>query len=161
MKQLNRISMYLAAQLLLIALCFVGCSDTGLPNRVDLTFVRASGERTAIFRVEVAATPEERRKGMMFRRSLDANRGMLLMYPSEQEYLVSTKDVYLPLDFVFVSSKGKVVGLIQNEPPMNDVPRTIGRASNFILMFPSGTIRYLGLEDGDGVIIQGALPRAS
>jgi len=60
-------------------------------------------------RVEVAATPELRTRGLMHRDSLKSNRGMLFMYPDETPRSFWMKNVPFPLDIAFSDSSGEIV----------------------------------------------------
>jgi len=137
----------------------LGCDDDRpvLPT-VDIRFLKPSNEPTAIFRVEVASTPTERARGLKYRKHLGPNSGMLLMLPTPADYLVSSSDVPIPLDVVFLSPVGKVVTVLSNVAPFDDLPRTIGLPSQFIVLFPAGATGRIGLEEGDRALIQGQLP---
>ena len=144
-----------------VALSVVGCDSAPTGPQVDLTFVKESGERTAILRVEVAATPEARAKGLSHRYHPGSNRGLLLMYPSPNEYLVSNEHVADPVDFAFVAPNGHLLGVISDVPAGDDTPRTIGASSSAIIILGAGIARQLGLSRGDMVMIQGQLPKVT
>jgi uncharacterized membrane protein (UPF0127 family) len=58
--------------------------------------------------VEFAKTPEEWQKGLMNRSSLPKNSGMLFIFPDEKNRDFWMKNVLIPLDVIFISSKGRV-----------------------------------------------------
>ena len=137
-------------------------SEESQGTHIYLTFIkRESGERTPVFRVEVASTPAERHRGLAFRSDLGASEGMLLVYPRPSDYLVSNVNVPIPIDAVFVSRAATVVGILTNIPPQNDMPRSIGGPSQFIVLLPAGTVSTIGLGLNDGAVIQGTLPTPS
>lgn len=73
------------------------------------------GDKT--IKVEVAATPELRARGLMHRDSLAKDKGMLFIYPDEAPRSFWMKNVPFPLDIAFADSTGKIVR-IDDMPPM-------------------------------------------
>ncbi len=137
----------------------VGC-DQGPPSQyVDLTFVKESGERTAIFRVEVANTPETRAQASDSRRISGTDRGILLWYPSPNEHLVSNRNGPQDVDIIFIGPNARLLGVIQNVPANDATPRTIGASSGSIVFLEAGVAKRLGLSGGAMVLIQGAMSK--
>ena len=59
-------------------------------------------------RVEYAQTPEKQKQGLMRRASISKNYGMLFIFPNEERQSFWMKDTLLPLDLLFISSKGDI-----------------------------------------------------
>ena len=72
------------------------------------------------FEVELAKTAQEREKGLMFRRSMPRNQGMLFDFRKEDMVLMWMKDTYIPLDMVFVSRGGRVISVAHDAEPMSN-----------------------------------------
>ena len=85
----------------LIALTSLGCPGDFPSATIDV------GDKSV--RVEVAATPDLRARGLMNRDSLGADRGMLFVYPDERTRSFWMKNVKVPLDIAFADSTGKIV----------------------------------------------------
>ena len=81
----------------------------------SLEFVTATGAHR--FEIEVARTEREREVGLMHRRSMPRDHGMLFMFPSEQPVSMWMKNTYIPLDMVFVSRKGRVTSVARERGP--------------------------------------------
>ena len=141
---------------LLIAL--TACSRNAPADGVDLIFKKPSGEKTEVFRMEVVATNSDRMRGLMFRKSLAANAGMIFLFNEEREQSFWMKNTLIPLDMVFVSSAWKVVGALENVLPLTEDPRTVGIPSQYVLEFSAGTIKRLGVSSGAAVEVTGQLP---
>jgi uncharacterized protein len=62
----------------------------------------ASGAREIPVKVEIAATPPTRQRGLMFRQSLPENEGMLFLFPASEPLSFWMKNTYLPLDMIFI-----------------------------------------------------------
>src|SRR5205807_1513412 len=86
-------------------------------NFERLAIVTASG--THEFSVEVARSGPQRERGLMFRRFLPQERGMLFNFATERPVMMWMKDTYLPLDMIFIGRAGKVVGLAENTEPLS------------------------------------------
>jgi uncharacterized membrane protein (UPF0127 family) len=72
------------------------------------------------FRVELAETPETRERGLMFRRSLAADKGMLFDFKTVQPVSFWMKNTYIPLDIVFIGPDGRIVSIARNATPMSE-----------------------------------------
>lgn len=119
-------------------------------------FETASGARPA-FRVEVADTPELRERGLMHRRSLDPDRGMLFVFPRDEVQSFWMKNTFVALDMLFVSSDGRVVGVVENARPLTLESRSVGVPSRYVVELPAFTARERGIQTGARLSIT-ALP---
>lgn len=68
-------------------------------------------------RVELAATSQAQAKGLMFRTSLPADRGMLFVFAKEDFWSFWMKNTYIPLDIIWMDSRGRVVDMVENAMP--------------------------------------------
>jgi len=71
----------------------------------------------ACFLVDLAITAQERSKGLMFRRKMARDQGMLFIYKDEQIRFFWMKNTYLPLDLVWLDSDRKVIGVTPDVRP--------------------------------------------
>jgi hypothetical protein len=72
------------------------------------------------FRVEVADTDAARERGLMYRRRLGADRGMLFDFKTVQPVSFWMKNTYIPLDMVFIGPDGRIVSIARNATPMSE-----------------------------------------
>lgn len=103
------------------------------------------------FMVEVADTDRERQYGLMCRRSLAADRGMLFVFPSARPQVFWMRNTLIPLDIIYIGANGKVVSISRNVRPLdeNGAP-SIGPAK-FVLELAAGRAGQIGLLPGDRV----------
>jgi hypothetical protein len=68
------------------------------------------------FKVEIADSREERRIGLMNRKELDVNKGMLFIFPEPDILSFWMKNTAIPLGIAFISDEGRITGIEEMEP---------------------------------------------
>lgn len=103
------------------------------------------------FFVELAKTSAEKSKGLMFRESLENDKGMLFIYDSDGEYNFWMKNTLIPLDIIWIDSEGKIAYIKHEAQPCGDECKTIRPQKNarFILEINGGIAEELGMNLGD------------
>ncbi|MCB0330150.1 MAG: DUF192 domain-containing protein, partial [Bdellovibrionales bacterium] len=99
---------------------------------LPVTFQTEKGE-TPRFYMEIANTPSQRQKGLMFRKSLDKSRGMIFLFPREEPRGFWMKNTYISLDMVFISSDWEVVGVRENTPPLTEDRQSVPGVSQYVI----------------------------
>jgi uncharacterized membrane protein (UPF0127 family) len=112
-----------------------------------------SGRSTAV-EAEVARRPDELERGLMFRESLAAGRGMLFVFPETAEHVFWMKNTLVSLDMLFIDERGSVVGLVERAEPLTTLGRTAGAPSRYVLEVPGGFAAERGIRVGDRVRIE-------
>ena len=111
-------------------------------------------------RVELALTRDQRTLGLSGRERLDADAGMLFIFPSEGTLTFWMRDTLIPLDLVYLDSDGVVVGVHTMEPEP-DTPVSLLRRypsaapARYALEVNAGVVRELGIEAGDVIDLSG------
>ena len=97
------------------------------------------------FQVEVAQTPSDMARGLMFRTQLADNEGMLFMYPTPQPVGMWMKNTPLSLDMIFCGSDGKILAIYEKTTPYS--LRTIGPVMKTaqVLEILGGTVQKRGI----------------
>ena len=93
----------------------------------------------------------QRERGLMFRRFLPQDRGMLFDFGTERPVMMWMKNTYLPLDMIFISRAGKVSGTRQNTEPLSEKIIPSGAPAYGVLEVNAGTAARIGLRIGDDV----------
>ena len=104
------------------------------------------------FNVEVAKTIEERRTGLMYRKELLNNEGMLFIFPSEKIIQLWMKNTYIPLDVIFISENKVIVDIKKNMEKLSETIVKSKVKSKYALEFNAGLINKLDIEIGDKVL---------
>lgn len=114
-----------------------------------LTIVTSSGPHA--FAVEVMRTPAQLEKGLMFRRFLPADRGMLFDFKVEQPVMMWMKNTYLSLDMIFIGKSGRVISIAADTEPLSEHIIPSGGPVLAVLEVNAGTAAKIGLKVGDKV----------
>lgn len=126
-----------------------GSAEPGLDGFEPLEITTATGLHR--FAVEVMRTEPQRQRGLMFRRSLPRDRGMLFTFESERPITMWMKNTFLPLDMIFIAREGRVVGLAENTEPLSERIISSGAAAFGVLELNAGAAAEIGLKVGDKV----------
>ena len=105
------------------------------------------------FNVEVAKTIEERRIGLMYRKELLNDEGMLFIFPREKIIQLWMKNTYIPLDVIFISENKVIVDIKKNMEKLSETIVKSKVKSRYALEFNAGLINKLDIEIGDKVLI--------
>jgi len=140
---------------LALALALPGCSAAQPPQaqteatQPGLDIETAQGAQH--FTVEVVTTPEAQAQGLMFRKSLAPDAGMLFAFGSNEPRSFWMKNTILPLDMIFIRSTGEIVAIAQNTVPYSLKPISPREPASAVLEVNAGTVARLGIKIGDHV----------
>ena len=115
-----------------------------------------SEEPVSTFWVELATDAKQRARGLMFRRSMKPDWGMLFVYPQEDELSFWMKNTYLPLDMVFIRANGEVLGVVEAAEPLSLGPRRVEGMSRYVLELGAGVAAKSGIAPGARFALENA-----
>ncbi len=101
--------------------------------------------------VEVMRTPEQLERGLMFRKYMPDDRGMLFDFKSEAPIMMWMKNTYIPLDMVFISKDGTITGIAENAEPLSESIIPSNGPIQAVLEINAGVSAKLGLKKGDKI----------
>lgn len=91
-----------------------------------------------VVQVELARTDESRARGLMFRRDLPRDRGMLFLFDETSEHPFWMHNTLIALDLIYLGEDRQVVGVVANAEPRTDTPRTVGKPSRYVVEVAGG-----------------------
>ncbi len=94
-----------------------------------MTITTANGR--FVYDIEVATTPQQQARGLMYRTSLGVNKGMLFIFPREQMQAFWMANTLIPLDMVFIDAEARLVSIQREAEPLSRTSRPIGGACAF------------------------------
>ncbi len=104
------------------------------------------------FQVEMAVNPAQRSQGLMFRESLDEDRGMLFDFGQPQQATMWMRNTYVPLDMLFIDEHGRITQIAADTQPLSDAVIASREPVRAVLELRGGVSAKLGITPGDRVI---------
>ena len=146
----------ISRRIFISVLTFLGISSFAFSQglltfeKSKLKIITSRGEN--IFDVELAVTERQQSQGLMFRRSMAANAGMLFDYGALKQIQMWMKNTYIPLDMIFIDSNGKVTNIVERTIPESLIIISSRGRARAVLELNSGTASRLGIKEEDRVI---------
>ena len=103
--------------------------------------------------VELAKLPPHIERGLMYRRSMADDRGMLFKLDGRREHTFWMHNTCIPLDMLFIDDDGVIVGIVEGAAPLTDTTRSVGCPSVFVLEVNGGWARKRGVMPGQKITI--------
>ena len=116
-----------------------------------LAFVQPAGDTLKTIDVEIADTDAERERGLMGRRSLGYDRGMLFIFDSVDDGGMWMKNTPLPLDIVFVAPDSQVINIARRTTPFSQETISPAAPKKFVVEVRAGFANRFGLTDSTRV----------
>ena len=110
-----------------------------------------SGDKRHVFQVEVMRTGEQRARGLMHRRYMPADRGMLFDFARVEPVAMWMENTFIPLDMLFIRADGTIARIAENTEPLSQRTIPSGEPVLSVLEINGGVSRTLGLKPGDRV----------
>ncbi|NTX04207.1 MULTISPECIES: DUF192 domain-containing protein [Myxococcus] len=105
--------------------------------------------------VEVAATPDSRQRGLMWRTELAEGKGMLFLFPSQEMQGFWMRNTLISLDIIFITSDLHIAGVVSRAVPKTLDSRSVGAPSQYVLEVPAGWAEKKGVRKGAQVEFEG------
>ena len=149
---MNRLAMLLALGLIAACSSAQPSADKDAEAQASaatLPVVVRTAQGAHRFDVEVARTPQEQEKGLMFRKELAADGGMLFPMDPPRTASFWMKDTLIPLDMLFIHTDGTIAFLKENAQPYSRIPVSAGIPVAAVLELRGGRAAELGIAEGD------------
>jgi uncharacterized membrane protein (UPF0127 family) len=120
------------------------------PAMVQIKFPEAGG---LVVDSELVRSEHDTSRGLMYRRSLESNRGMLFDLRRRDDHKFWMHNTCIPLDMLFIDEDGLVVGIVENAPTLNEDARGVDCPSRYVLEVNAGWTRAHGVRAGSTVVL--------
>lgn len=104
----------------------------------------------AVVYVDIARASSAREQGLMYRKSLPENEGMLFVYARPGERSFYMKNTYIPLSLAYIDGRGEIFQLVQMEP-LDETSRISEKPAQYVLEVNRGWFVRHGIQIGDKV----------
>ena len=117
---------------------------------IPLSITAADGTKHD-FMVEMANTPEKQALGLMFRKEIPADSGMLFDFGEEKDVRMWMKNTYIPLDMLFINAAKEIIFIVENTTPLSLKIISAPQKSRYVLEIKGGTSKRLDLKEKDKI----------
>ena len=149
----NTLSVLLSGSILVMLTC-IGASteSTASDSRSDSTLIIATRNAEHRFTIELARTPAEMERGLMFRDRLAPDHGMLFLYEEDRAVSFWMKNTLIPLDLIFADATGRIVQIAERAVPMSTALISSDGPVRAVLEVNGGTADRLDIAVGDRLV---------
>jgi hypothetical protein len=117
----------------------------------ELSFVSADGKPITRIEIEKADNDADRMFGMMFRKSMPENRGMLFLFDRSEQQGFWMKNTLIPLDIMFVDENKVITTIHENAVPMDETTLPSNGPAKYVVEVNGGYAKRHGIKVGDRV----------
>jgi uncharacterized membrane protein (UPF0127 family) len=115
----------------------------------ELAFLNSDKDSIGInIDIELAITDEEQSYGMMYRKSVPENTGMLFLRKREERQSFWMRNTYVPLDIIYIRADSSIVSVVENAVPLNDMSLPSDGPALFVLEVAGGFCAEKGIMAG-------------
>jgi uncharacterized membrane protein (UPF0127 family) len=141
--------MMLRRLLIAISLLLPAPTASALENFAtsELTVVTAGGPQK--FTIELALSDAQMEQGLMFRRSLAPDAGMLFDFKQPTTVTMWMKNTFIPLDMLFLDEHGQIIDIHERAVPQSLAIIAAKVAARYVIELNGGTVARLGIKTGD------------
>jgi len=126
-----------------------------------IEIVGPDGARRVVVSVEIADTAATREYGLMYRKHLDEDAGMIFVFKAPQHLEFWMKNTVIPLDMIFADSSGRIVGIVRKAAPFSEGIDSVDGDSQYVLEVNGGFCDRHGIEAGDTLRFDGFVPKSA
>jgi len=142
----------------LLALFFIVAAPAFAQQQQQMAFdkeplaVQTAAGKMLNFTVEIASTNEQRQYGLMYRKEMPENAGMLFDFGQSRRVTMWMENTILPLDMLFVDSTGTIRNIKQNAVPYSEDIIDSMTEVKYVIELNAGVTAKLGIKPGDKVM---------
>ncbi len=107
-------------RVLVVVIAFPAAAEDAITFSRDTLDVVTTDNRSWTFQVDLAVTPAQRSRGLMFRETMADDEGMLFLYVREAPRGFWMKNTFLPLDIIFLDRHGIIVSIAADARPLDE-----------------------------------------
>ena len=149
----NTLSVLLSGSILVMLTCIGAATEsTASDSRSDSTLIIATRNAEHRFTIELARTPAEMERGLMFRDRLAPDHGMLFLYEEDRAVSFWMKNTLIPLDLIFADATGRIVQIAERAVPMSTALISSDGPVRAVLEVNGGTADRLDIAVGDRLV---------
>lgn len=115
----------------------------------NLSFFKKDGTPITNINIEFARTSKETEIGLMYRKSMQENQGMLFIFPNEEMRSFWMRNTYIPLDIIYLNKEKQIVSIVKNAQPLSEESRPSEGVAMYVLEVNGGFSDKYNLQKED------------
>lgn len=155
-----------ASIFILLIVAFIGCKDKTAQSKHtsittenisftkngEITFFDTIGKVLKTIDIETAISSYEQQTGLMYRKEMKENQGMLFIYDNERiRPNFYMKNTYIGLDLIYINADNKIVDFNENAKPLDESLLSSDQKSQYVLEVNTGMVSKWNLQKGDSI----------
>lgn len=115
-------------------------------------FIIQTSQGNISYQLEIADTPYQKSKGLMWRKAIPKNHGMLFVFEKKQIISMWMKNTYIPLDMLFLDKNGKIIWIHENAKPLDETIISTPLPASFVIELNAGQVQEKNIQLTNQVI---------
>ncbi|PHS08240.1 MAG: hypothetical protein COA88_07085 [Kordia sp.] len=99
-------------------------------------------------KIEIADNDFERQTGLMYRKQMDNNKGMLFIFDKSEIKSFYMKNTYIPLDIIYIDANNTIINIVKNAEPLNETSLFSDAPAKYVLEINAGLSDIWGIKKG-------------
>lgn len=144
--------------LFFISACYLAAGEPQRNLKKCNTVIISKNKKIDI-EIELAISRDQKNKGLMFRKKMDLNSGMLFVYNKEKYLNFWMKNTYLPLSIAYIDRNGIIKQILRMKPLDTSITYPSMYPVKYALEMNSGWFKKNGIKTGDRIILNGCFSK--
>ena len=115
----------------------------------ELTLIKATGDTIKVLDIEISDDDYQRQTGLMYRKTMKKNQGMLFLFPKQASRSFYMKNTYIALDIIYIDNHNKIVSIQKSATPLNEISLPSEAPAQYVLEINAGLSDQWQLNKGD------------
>lgn len=120
----------------------------------ELAFLNADGDTIKLIDIEIAGTEAERNQGLMYRKSMKENHGMLFIMDEFRPQSFWMHNTHISLDIIYLDIDSNIVSVQKYTEPYSDASLPSNKPAKFVVEVIAGFYDKYGLKEGDRMSVK-------
>lgn len=120
----------------------------------QLVFTKPDGATITMITIQIADNNAQRAEGLMWRKFMRENDGMLFIFDDQEILTFWMKNTYIPLDMVFAEKNGTIVRVYAEATPFSEAPISSEEPAQYVVEVNGGFCAKYGIKVGDRIAFE-------
>lgn len=117
----------------------------------DLQIIDSIGVLKKEIQIEIADNDFEQQTGLMYRKQMDTDKGMLFIFEEIKVRSFYMKNTYIPLDIIYIDTDNTIINIAKNAKPLDENSLFSGAPAKYVLEINAGLSEKWGIKKGDEI----------